>query len=153
MSEVTTEKVKQLRESTGAGVIDAHQALVASDGDMDKAKELLKEKGLAAAEKRAERATVQGLVESYVHGEGKVGVLVEVNCETDFVARTDEFKELAHEVAMQVAAMEPSSVEELLAQPYIREANKTVQNLVTETIAKTGENIKVKRFVRYSLGE
>ncbi len=153
MSEVTTEKVKQLREATGAGVIDAHQALSSAGGDVERAKEILREKGLVSAEKRAGRATNQGLVDCYIHAGGKVGVLIEVNCETDFVARTSEFKNLVHEAAMQVAAMNPASVEELLAQPYIRDPNKTVQDLVTEVIAKTGENIRVGRFTRYSLGE
>ena len=147
--------------------MDCRNALVVSEGDMEKAAQTLKEKGILKAEKKAERVATQGLVEAYIHTGGRIGALVEVNCETDFVARTDEFKELAHCLAMQVAAMscqfisegeipEGSDIEPqaacLLLQPYIKDPAMTVQNLIVETIAKVGENIKVRRFARFELG-
>jgi elongation factor Ts len=147
------ELIKQLREETSASISDVNTALKESDGDMKKAREWLKKKGFERAEKKSERSTEQGLVESYVHGNGKVGVLVELLCETDFVARTNEFKDLAHEIAMQVAAMNPKDVDVLLKQEYIRDSSKTIQDLVKEAIAKLGENIQLKRFSRFSLGE
>jgi elongation factor Ts len=113
----------------------------------------LKEKGVAVARKRAGKEANQGLVETYVHNEGKIGVMVEVNCETDFVARTDDFKKFVHELAMQIAAMKPKDVDELLTQTYIRDQEKTIKDLLKETLAKTGENIKIKRFCRYELGK
>lgn len=164
---ITTDMVKELRESTGAGVMDCKRALEDADGDLAKATVLLREKGLAAAAKRADREAKQGVVQSYIHAGGRIGVLVEVNCETDFVANTDEFKGLARDIAMQIAAMSPTVVsigdrtpdmegsdEELvlLAQPFIRDASKTIGSMVTEAIAKTGENVRVRRFVRYELG-
>lgn len=165
---ITTDMVKELREATGAGVMDAKRALEEADGDMSKATALLREKGLAAAAKRAERATHQGVVESYIHAGGRIGVLVEVNCETDFVANTDEFRTLARDIAMQIAAMNPQVVsvddrtpelegsdEEvvLLSQPFIKDASRNIGAMVQDAIAKTGENIRVRRFVRYELGE
>lgn len=149
---ITAEDVKKLREETGAGVMDAKKALEEASGDMAKAKEILQSQGAQKAEKRSERVTSLGLIETYVHA-GKVGAMVEVGCETDFVAKTDEFKNLAHELAMQVASMGPSDVEELLNQDYIRDPSKKVKDLVTETVAKTGENVQVKRFIRFNLGE
>jgi elongation factor Ts len=164
----STEDVKRLREQTNAGVMDCKRALEESAGDFDKAVGILKERGLAAAEKRKEREASQGLVESYIHGNGKIGVLVEVNCETDFVARTDTFKTLAHDIAMQIAASSPLVVTEdqlpadadgrpeetvLLKQPFIKDPGKTIQELVTAAIALTGENIVVRRFSRFQLGE
>ncbi len=143
-------------------------ALLEAEGDAEKALRILKEKGILKAQKKTERAANQGLVESYIHTGGRIGALVEVNCETDFVARTGEFKELAHNLAMQVAAMPPQfiSYEEvsegvdtefetacLLLQPYIKDPSKTVQDIVLETIAKVGENIKVSRFARFELGK
>jgi elongation factor Ts len=160
--------VKELREATSAGVMDAKRALEEAQGDMTKATAILREKGLAAAAKRAERETSQGMVDSYIHAGGRIGVLVEVNCETDFVAKTDEFKALARDIAMQIAAMNPQVVsaedrtpelegpdEEvvLLAQPFIKDASKTIGDMVKDAIAKTGENVRVRRFVRYELGE
>ena len=165
---ITTGMVKELRDATGAGVMDAKRALEESGGDMAKATSLLREKGLALAAKRAERETNQGVVESYIHAGGRIGVLVEVNCETDFVAKTDEFRALARDVAMQVAAMSPHVVaaedrtaemegtdEEvvLLKQPFIKDASKTIEDLVKDAVAKTGENIRIRRFVRFGLGE
>jgi len=165
--EITTEMVKTLREKCGAGIMDCRNALKSTGGDMEKAQEILKEKGLLKAQKKAARATGSGLVECYVHTAGRIGAMVEVNCETDFVARTDEFKELAHCLAMQVAAMAPVCVsnentpegsepvpdeECLLLQAYIKDPTRTIKDVITETIAKTGENIKVRRFHRYELG-
>jgi len=164
---ITTDMVKELRETTGAGVMDCKRALEDAGGDMAKATVLLREKGLAAAAKRADREAKQGVVQSYIHAGGRIGVLVEVNCETDFVANTEEFRGLARDIAMQIAAMSPRVVsvddrtpdiegtdEEvvLLAQPFIRDASKTIGAMVTEAVAKTGENIRIRRFVRYELG-
>jgi len=148
--------------------MECKKALLQTRGDMNKALQILKEEGLLKAKKKAGRATTQGLIEAYVHTGGRIGAMVEVNCETDFVARTDEFKKLAHHLAMQVAAMPPQFVSKeeapegvdiepeaacLLLQPYIKDPNKTIQDIITETIAKVGENIKVKRFARFELGD
>jgi elongation factor Ts len=164
---VSTEAVKRLREETGAGVMDSKRALEQAGGNFDEAKKILREQGIAAAAKRAERTTSQGLVESYIHGGGRIGALVEVQCETDFVARTDTFKALARDVAMQVAAMNPLALtpedvpadaagqrEEnaLLTQAFIKDSGKTIQDLVQETIAQTGENVRIARFARFELG-
>jgi elongation factor Ts len=153
MSEVSAELVKKIREETGAGVMDVRKALLDAKGDEQTAKELLKEKGEAAVAKRSERETAQGLIETYIHSGGKVGAMVYLACETDFVAKTDEFKTLARELAMQVAAMNPTNVDELIDQDYIREPGKNVKQLVNEVIAKTGENIVVKKIARFSLGD
>ena len=149
---IKVEEVKKLREKTGAGIADCRRALEEVKGDYGRAEELLKSWGIDKAAAKADRAVGAGLVETYMHSGGRVGAMVEVNCETDFVAKTDEFKNLAHEVAMQVAAMNPKNVEELLAQDYIRDSVKKIDDLVKETIAKVGENIVVKRFIRYELG-
>lgn len=151
--QISIDQIKKLREQTGAGVMDAKRALGETGGDFDRAVETLKERGLARAEKRSDREVAQGAIFAYIHAGGKVGVLLEVNCETDFVARTEEFKKLCQELAMQIAAMSPSNVEELLVQEYIRDVGKKVEELVKEVIAKTGENIVVRRFTRYKLGE
>ncbi len=166
--EVNAEQIKNLRKVSGAGVMDCRGALIKSGGDIDKALQLLKEQNLIKVEKKATRTTTQGLVESYVHAGGRIGVIVEVNCETDFVARTPEFKELAHNLAMQIAALAPMCINKedvpqaididpqtsaLLTQPYIRDTTITVQDVINSTIAKTGENIKVRRFARFELGE
>ncbi len=145
---ISMEQIKQLREETKAGVMDARQALVENDGDIKKAKEWLVKKGLDKAAKKADRETCEGLVESYIHHGGRVGAIVKLTCETDFVARTDEFKTLARELAMQVASMDPQTVDELLAQDYIRDTSKKVEDLIKETIAKVGENIKVEEIKR-----
>jgi len=139
-----------LREKTGAGVMACKKALEETSGDIEKAKELIAEWGVEKAEKKAERSTGSGMLEAYIHG-GRIGVLVELRCETDFVAKTDEFKELAHEVAMQIASMDPQTVEELLGQPFIKDNTKTVEDLITAVIGKIGENMKVERFCRYEL--
>ena len=165
---ITTEMIKALREETGAGVMDAKRALEAAGGDAAKARTILREQGILAAAKRAERETSNGVVESYIHAGGRIGVLVEVNCETDFVANTEDFRQLARNIAMQVAAMSPQVVsaedperagiegsdEEvcLRSQPFIRDSGRTISALVQDVIAKTGENVRVRRFVRYELG-
>jgi elongation factor Ts len=176
-AQITAAAVKALREETGAGIMDCKRALEDSAGDVAKAKALLREKGLASGAKKADRATDQGTVESYIHssgGVGRIGALVEVNCETDFVARTDEFKHLAREIARQVVAMTPRFIaaeeapaevvaaegltpEEvaaasLLTQPYVRDNAQTIAQLIAEAVAKTGENIRVRRFSRFELG-
>lgn len=148
---INTEQIKELREKTSAGVMDVKQALEESNGDMAKAEEWLKQKGLASAAKKGDREASQGLVETYVHN-GRIGVLVEVNCETDFVAKTDDFKALAKDVAMQIAAMNPENVEALLEQEFIKDSSQTISDLVKGAIAKMGENVVVRRFERYELG-
>ena len=147
------EKIKQLRELSGAGVMDAKKALEENGGDIEKSAAALRAKGIEKAAKKSDRATESGLVYAYIHGEGQVGSLVELNCETSFVAKTDDFKKLAHEVALQVVSMAPENVEELTKQAYIRDAKQTIQDLISEVIAKTGENITIKRFSRFALGE
>ena len=192
----TIEKIKQLREETAAGMMDVKRALEESNGDMDGARRVLKERGQAIAAKKRGRETNQGLIEAYIHFNGRVGVLVEVNCETDFVARTPEFKEFARNVALHVASMKPlcvapedipadaleeersiaekqasgigkpeeitrrivegriqkwTSEQALLTQPYVREPDKTVGDLLQETVQKVGENVVVRRFTRYEL--
>lgn len=133
--------------------MECRQALEISEGNFEKALEWLRQKGIARAEKKAERETKAGLVASYTHSTGKVGVLVELACETDFVARTDKFQELAHELCLQAASMNPKDVEELLAQDYIRDPQKKVRDLLKENIGTIGENIVLRRFSRLALGE
>lgn len=145
---ISAQQIKELREKTQAGFSDCKMALEEANGDMKKAEEVLRKKGFEKAEKKSDRETGQGLVESYVHQTGKVGVLVSLLCETDFVARTDEFKHLAHEIAMQVAAMNPKDKDALLRQEYIRDGSKTIDELIKETIAKVGENINLADFKR-----
>jgi elongation factor Ts len=189
MTTITAAAVKELRERTGAGFMDCKNALVEADGDMDRAIGLLRERGMAAAEKRSGREVREGVISSYIHTGGRVGVLVEVNCETDFVARTEQFQKLVRDLAVQIAGLAPRYValddvpEEdiaarraeladdprtsgdvdahvtrwlrevvLLDQPY-RDTNLTVRDLITEAIATIGENIRVRRFTRYALGE
>lgn len=148
---VDTQKIKELREKTGAGIADCREAIEEAKGDLKKAEEILQKKGFEKAAKKGDRETGSGLVEAYVHG-GRIGVLVELNCETDFVARTDEFKYLAHEIALQVSSMKPKNNEELLKQEYIRDGSKTIQDLITAAIAKLGENIVLGRFQRIEIG-
>ncbi|HEY5638472.1 MAG TPA: translation elongation factor Ts [Dehalococcoidia bacterium] len=164
---ISAQDVKNLREQTGAGMLDSKKALEEAKGDLEKAKAILNEAGFAAATKRADRETAEGLVQSYIHHNQRVGALVEVNCESDFVARTDDFKELVAAIALQVGGTQPKyvSLEELpedseddpkavvlLEQPYLRDESKTIGDLVKEAIAKTGENIRIKRFARFELG-
>lgn len=146
-------KIKKLREITSAGISECREALDISNGDIAKAEVWLKEQGITKAAKKTDRETKQGLVEAYVHTNGKIGVLVEVNCETDFVARTEDFKNLCHELALQISAMNPKNVKILLGQPYIRDQKLSVDQLVKSVIGKLGENIKVNRFSRLELGE
>lgn len=144
--------LKQLREKTGAGVADIREALEESKNDLKKAEEVLKKKGFEKAAKKGDRETNAGLIDSYIH-QGRVGSIVELMCETDFVARTDEFKGLAHEISMQVASMNPKTVKDLEKQEYIRDPSKTISDLVSEAIAKLGENIIIGRFQRFELGK
>ena len=165
---INIDTIKALRGLTSAGIMDCKSALEESDGDLAKAEEILRSKGIASAIKKSTRETNQGLVESYIHSGGRIGAIVEANCETDFVARTDDFKALAHNLAMQVAAMAPKyvdvsdipdgdqeNVEEvcLLQQPFIKDPSLSVQDLVREAAGKLGENVQVRRFTRFALGE
>jgi len=165
---IRVETVKELREQSGAAIMQCQSALIEAEGNIEKALQILKQKSLFQAEKKANRTTSQGLIEAYIHGGGRIGAMVELNCETDFVARTDEFKELAHHLAMQVAAMNPRFISKeevpkgsdiepqtacLLLQADIKEPERTVKEIIAETIAKVGENIKVSRFARFELGE
>jgi elongation factor Ts len=145
--------VKRLREETGAGVMDCKRALDEAQGDFEKARTLIKERGLAKAKEKADRDAREGVVEAYVHAGGRIGALVELSSETDFVARNADFRGLAREIAMQVAAMDPTDVDQLLGQAYIRDASKTIGELVTGIAATTGENVRVKRFKRFELGQ
>ncbi|OGD61239.1 translation elongation factor Ts [Candidatus Berkelbacteria bacterium RIFCSPLOWO2_01_FULL_50_28] len=145
------ELIKKLRAQTGLGMHDIKKALDESNDNEANALVLLKEWGLSTVAKKSDRATSQGLVESYVHG-GRLGAIVEVNCETDFVARNDEFKAFVKDIAMQVASMNPQDVEELLKQDYFRDPSKTIEELLTEVISKIGENVRISRFQRFELG-
>jgi elongation factor Ts len=166
--DISTERVKELRELSGAGIMDCRNALLQTKGDKEKALEILKEQNLVRVEKKSTRAASQGLIETYVHTGGRIGAMVELNCETDFVARTAEFQELAHDLAMQIAAQEPICIGKdqipedndtdpeiacLLLQPFIKDPQKTIQDLVTETAARVRENIRVSRFARFELGQ
>jgi elongation factor Ts len=192
VQETRAAQIKELRARTGAGVVDCRNALIETDGDLERAVEYLRKRGLATAEKKAGRVASQGLIESYIHTGGKVGALVEVNCETDFVARTDEFRRLARDLAMQVTASaplytaktevpaevveaqrrlfstelagKPSAAVEgrlekwfqevvLLEQAFIKDEAKRVRDIITEVIAKVGENVQVRRFARFKLGD
>ncbi len=143
--------IKKLREQTGAGIADCKESLTESKGDLEKAKEFLKKKGFEKGAKKGDREVSAGIVDVYSHS-GKVGVLVELLCETDFVARTDDFKNLAHELSLQIASMSPQSDEELLKQEYIRDNTVTIDQLIKSVSGKLGENIKVGRFERIGLG-
>ena len=176
--EISAQQVKELRERTGAGIMECKRALEEAGGDMDRAADSLRRQGLAKAEKKAGRVAMQGLVEAYIHAGGRIGAIVEVNCETDFVARTPDFRDLAHDLAMQVAATSPRYVSEeeipetalaelerefgdrkraleevsLLDQPFIKDGRSTVRDLIRDGIAKLGENIVVRRFARFEVG-
>ncbi|MBI4948001.1 translation elongation factor Ts [Candidatus Berkelbacteria bacterium] len=149
---ITVDQIKALRAKTGLGVSDVKAALEASGGDEEKAIAWLKEKGLSTVAKKADRSTSQGLIDAYVHS-GRIGTLVEVSCETDFVARNEDFKAFVHDIALQVASMNPQNVEELLKQEFFKDPSKTIQDYLNEVIAKIGENMKINRFVRIELGE
>lgn len=165
---ITTADIKALRELTGAGIMDSKRALEEAGGDIERAQDILREKGIASAAKKSDRETEQGIIESYIHSGGRIGAMIEANCETDFVARTEDFKALAHDIAMQVAAMNPRFIDEseipdgedvdpqescLLQQPFIKDPGMTIDELVKELIGKLGENIRIRRFSRFSLGE
>lgn len=164
---IPTVMVRELRDQSGVGIMECRNALLAAEGGMEKALQILKQQSLFQAQKKANRTTSQGIIESYIHTGGRIGAMVEVNCETDFVTRTDEFKELAHHLAMQVAAQDPQFISQeevpegadiepqvacLLLQPYIKNLDKTVQDIIAETIARVGENIKISRFARFEVG-
>ncbi len=163
--QVTVDQIKDLREKTGVGLMDCKKALVGANGDFDAAIKTLKERGFAIAQKKSTRALGSGLVEAYMHAGGRIGAMVEINCETDFVARTDDFKTLAHDIAMQVAATTPvyltaeeaspdENLEEvcLLSQPFIKDPQKSVQDIIVEVVGKVGENIGISRFSRFEIG-
>ena len=159
MAEIIVGEIKKLRELNGSGILDCRTALEEADGDSTKAQAILREKGLASAAKKATRIAAEGVVESYIHNGNRVGVLLELNCETDFVARTDEFRSLAHDIAMHVAAMDPETVSakdgedsetSLLDQPFVKDPSKTIQDLVNDSIAKLGENVQIRRFTRFA---
>lgn len=151
MSKVNVKDIKKLRELTGAGVLEIKNALAEFDNDFEKAKADLMEKGKAKAAKKSERDASDGLVHSYIHANGKVGSMILMSCETDFVAKTEDFQDLCKEVAMQVCTGDYESVEELLADDYMRDGSKKVSDLITEAIAKLGENMELKKFVKYSV--
>jgi len=165
--EVSVDQIKVLREQTGAGIMDCRKALEDTEGDVEKAAELLRQRGMVKAQKRAGQETGEGMVEAYIHSGSRIGALVEINCQTDFVAKTSEFKELAHSLAMQVAAMAPEYIDRsemkedddrdpeqvcLLQQPFIKDPTKVIQDLITELIVRVGENIRVRRFSYFALG-
>ncbi len=165
---IPLERIRELREQSGAGIMECRNVLLEAEGDIEKAVQILRQRSLFKAEKKKNRIVTQGLIEAYIHGGGRIGAMVEVNCETDFVARTDEFKTLAHDLAMQVAAMPPQFISKeeipegadaepetacLLLQPYIKDPTMTIQDMINEAIAKLGENIKVSHFARFELGE
>ncbi len=140
---ITVDQIKELREETGAGIMDVRKALTESGGDTKKAKAWLEQKGLKRAAEKSERETEAGYIFSYVHFNGKVGSLIKLACETDFVAKTDDFQALGKEIAMQVASMKPANVEELLAQDYLKDGSKTIEAMIKALSAKTGENVRV----------
>jgi elongation factor Ts len=152
MAEIMPAEIKRLRELTGVGITDAKAALVEAKGDFDKALAAMHKKGLTKADKRSEREARAGLIGTYSH-DGRIGVLVEVNCETDFVAKTDEFKELVKDLTLHIAASEPEDEKALLQQPFVKNPDITVEEYVKQHIAKLGENIVVRRLARFALGE
>ena len=149
---ITVADIKKLREETGSGMMDCKKALTAAEGDFPKAQEILREKSLIKADKKSDRETKEGYIASYVHNNNKTAALVEILCETDFVARNEKLQEVAKNVAMQVVAMNPADVTELLAQDYIRDAKVTVEELVKEISGLLGEKLVVNRFTRYEIG-
>ena len=153
MTKIDPKDVQRLRSESGAGVMDCKRALEETGGDYAKALALIKERGIQSVAKNSEREAKEGLVASYIHSNGRIGALVELASETDFVSRGDDFQKLAQEIAMQVAAMNPASVEELLEQSYIRDGSTTIKDLVTAVAASTQENVHVRRIQRFALGE
>ena len=152
MAQANIELLKKLRSETSASIADCRRALEENDNNFDKAAQWIKDNAIMKAEKKSDRATEQGMIDTYVNN-NRIGVLVELLCETDFVARTDDFRKLARELAMQISAMNPENVEALLKQEYIRDASKTIEQVIKGVIGTLGENITVKRFARYELGE
>ena len=148
---ISIDQLKKLRQKTGAGVMDCRKALEETKGDEKKAEDLLQKWGIEKSEKKADRQTKAGIIDSYIHG-GKVGVMLELLCETDFVAETDDFKNLSHELCLQIASMNPKDVKTLESQEYIRDPKIIIRDLIKQTIGKLGENITVSRFTRYQLG-
>ncbi len=148
---ISAEQIKKLRQKTNISVMECKEALEKAGGDQTKALEILKKSGREKALKKAEREAKQGLIETYVHNQSKIGVILELNCETDFVAKNEQFKELAHDLAMHVAAMNPENLKELLSQPFIKDEQKTIEELINEAIAKLGENIRIGKFVRLEI--
>jgi len=153
MTKIDPKDVQRLRSESGAGVMDCKRALEDAGGDYEKALGLLKQRGLESVAKKSGREAKEGLIASYIHSGGRIGALVELASETDFVSRGDDFQKLAQEIAMQVAAMNPATVDELLEQPYIRDGSKKIKDLVTEVAATTKENVHVRRIQRFALGE
>lgn len=151
MANVDLKLIKKLRDETAASIADCRRALDESNGDYAKALAWLKKRASEIAEKKATRATSQGIIDAYIHAGGKVGVLVQLLCETDFVAKTDEFRQLARELGMQIAAMNPKDVAGLLKQEYIRDGSQTIEQLIKGVVGKLGENIKIERFVRFEI--
>ena len=148
---ITSEQIKKIREKTGQSVIECKNALEEAKGNEEKALKILEKKGEERADKKSERETKQGLIETYIHNNGKIGVILEINCETDFVARNERFKELAHDISMHIAAMNTQDLEELLSQPFIKDQEKTIKDLITEAVSKLGENIKIGKFFRLEI--
>ena len=148
---ISIEQIKQLREETGASPVKIKKALEESGEDLEKAKELLKSWGAVKAGEKSDRETNDGMVDFYVHPNAKSGVLLDIRCETDFVAKNPDFKNLAHEICLQIAALNPENVEVLLAQPWVKDDTKTIKDLMQQTTAKTGENIRIEKFVRYEI--
>lgn len=150
--QISAKDIQTLRVQTGVGVMDCKKALVEAKDDFKKALEILKKKGVMKALKKAERTTSQGLITSYIHANGRIGVLIEVNCETDFVARNQIFGEFVHDLAMQIASMNPKDLKALEKQEFIKDPDLTIKDYIVAKIAQIGENIKIKRFIRYELG-
>ena len=148
---VSIDLIKELREDTGISISECKKAIEEAGGDLEKAKSLLREWGRGVAEKKGSRSVGEGLVVSYVHGTGRVGSLVAVKCETDFVARSDDFKNLCHELALQVVSMDADSIDDLLTQEYIKDSGKTIKDIMQEVIVKLGENIVIEKFVRFTI--
>lgn len=148
---ININQLKKLREETEISLAGCKKALEEAGGDIEKAKEILRKRGVIFAQKKAEKTTEEGIIESYIHSNGRIGVLIDLRCETDFVARSEEFRKLAHELCLQIAATCPQEKNSFLSEPWIRDESKTVKDLISEYIAKLGENIVVKRFVRYEI--
>ena len=148
---ISAEQIKQLRQKTNISVMECKEALEKAEGNEEKALKILEKKGKQKAIKKSQREVKQGLIESYIHNNGQIGVVLELNCETDFVAKNDQFKELAHDLTMHIAAMNPENTKELLSQFFIKDEQKTIKDLINESIAKLGENIKIKKFVRLEI--